>query len=149
MMSDVVKEEQRIVVGVDGSGPSREALRWAVAQGGLTGASVEAIAAWEPPTDWYGMVPKSDRPSTVEETAERNLAETVDQAVGAHPGVDVRTTVAKGNPAAVLLKAARGAQLLVVGNRGRGEFTEALLGSVSLRCTQHATGPVVVIREGS
>lgn len=41
------------------------------------------------------------------------------------------------------------AHLLVVGNRGRGEFTEALLGSVSLRCTQHATGPVVVIREGS
>lgn len=145
-MSDSAKTGERIVVGVDGSEPSQAALRWAVAQGQLSGATVEAIAAWEPPTGWYGMLPQSDRPSVAEETVERHLTEAVTEAVGAHPSVEVRRTVAKGNPAAVLLGAARDAQLLVVGNRGRGGFTEALLGSVSQHCTQHATCPVVVIR---
>jgi nucleotide-binding universal stress UspA family protein len=146
-MTGTVNKDQRIVVGVDGSGPSKEALRWAVDQGRLTGASVEAVAAWETPTDWYGMMPRTDRPSTVEDAAQRSLDETVDEAVGAHEGVAVSKKVAQGNPANVLLEEARDAQLLVVGNRGRGGFTEALLGSVSQRCAQHAKGPVVVIRE--
>jgi nucleotide-binding universal stress UspA family protein len=46
----------------------------------------------------------------------------------------------------VLLNAAKGAQLLVVGNRGHGEFRGALLGSVSMHCVQHAPCPVVVFR---
>lgn len=54
--------------------------------------------------------------------------------------------VVEGNTAAVLLKAAEGADLLVVGCRGHGGFVGALLGSVSQHCVQHATCPVVVVR---
>ena len=46
----------------------------------------------------------------------------------------------------VLLAAAAGAQLLVVGNRGHGGFREALLGSVGQHCVQHAPCPVLVVR---
>jgi nucleotide-binding universal stress UspA family protein len=58
----------------------------------------------------------------------------------------VRARVVEGNAAQVLLDASDGADLLVVGSRGHGGFTEALLGSVSQHCVHHARCPVVVIR---
>ncbi|MEV0561406.1 universal stress protein [Dactylosporangium sp. NPDC049742] len=51
----------------------------------------------------------------------------------------------QGHPAKVLLDAANGAELLVVGSRGHGTFTGILLGSVSQHCVQHAPCPVVVV----
>ncbi|MEV6019263.1 universal stress protein [Streptomyces sp. NPDC051997] len=70
----------------------------------------------------------------------------VAEVAGTHPPVEIRTTVTRGNAASVLVDASRDARLLVVGNRGHGRFSEALLGSVSLRCVQHAEAPVVVVR---
>ena len=61
-------------------------------------------------------------------------------------GVDIRPVVVEDNPARALLDAAKGADLLVVGSRGHGGFTEALLGSVGQHCVHHAECPVVVIR---
>lgn len=145
-MSDSGKDAERIVVGVDGSDASKAALRWAVGQGQASGAVVEALAAWEQPVDWYGLVPRTDDKTVAAAAVGERLEGIVAETVGADPGVEVRTTVTQGNPAAVLVDAARDAQLLVVGNRGHGGFSEALLGSVSLRCAQHATVPVVVIR---
>jgi nucleotide-binding universal stress UspA family protein len=58
----------------------------------------------------------------------------------------VRALIVEGNAAQVLLDASDGADLLVVGSRGHGGFTEALLGSVSQHCVHHAHCPVVVIR---
>ena len=60
--------------------------------------------------------------------------------------VKVSSTVREGNPAKILLEAADGADLLVVGSRGHGGFAEALLGSVSQHCVHHAPCPVVIIR---
>lgn len=60
--------------------------------------------------------------------------------------MEVRTEVRYGTPASVLLHAARGATLLVVGSRGRGGFAGLLLGSVAQHCAQHAECPVVVVR---
>jgi nucleotide-binding universal stress UspA family protein len=60
--------------------------------------------------------------------------------------VKIRSVVAEGHAAQVLLDASEGAELLVVGSRGRGGFTGALLGSTSQHCAQHATCPVVVVR---
>ena len=54
--------------------------------------------------------------------------------------------VREGNAAQVLLDAAQGADLLVVGSRGHGGFTEALLGSVSQHCVHHAQCPIVIVR---
>jgi nucleotide-binding universal stress UspA family protein len=55
--------------------------------------------------------------------------------------------VTEGHPARILLDASGGADLLVAGSRGHGGFAEALLGSVSQHCVQHASCPVVVIRD--
>jgi nucleotide-binding universal stress UspA family protein len=138
----------RVVVGVDGSGSSQSALRWALRQAQLTGGSVWAVIAWEIPL-YYGMAPFAavkgvDLPGM----AKHVLAHAVSDAVSATgASVPVGQRVAQGDAAQVLIEAARGAALLVVGNRGHGGFTEALLGSVSQRCTARAACPVVVVRD--
>ena len=68
---------------------------------------------------------------------------------GPATNVPVHQVVLAGNPAQVLLDTAAGADLLVVGSRGHGGFTEALLGSVSQRCVHHARCPVVVVHKSS
>ena len=142
--------ERRIVVGVDGSPTSDEALRWAIRQAQLTGASVDAVTAWEYPASMggFGLAPMGMYDNT---DFAKVAADIVTGAIGrvadpADGGVTVRPRVAEGNAASVLLAAADGADLLVVGSRGHGGFTAALLGSVSQHCVQHARCPVVVIR---
>ena len=139
-----------IVAGVDGSPSSISALRWAIAQAGLTGASVDAVIAWHYPAaaagGGYGMAAGGAEPGDFREIAEKVIADAVSTAADPASGVRVRPRVAEGNSARVLLDASAGADLLVVGSRGHGGFAEALLGSVSQHCVQHASCPVVVIR---
>jgi nucleotide-binding universal stress UspA family protein len=142
-----VGKGHRIVAGVDGSASSVEALRWAVWQAELTGGTVDAVMAWQPPAAsglaWgVSMADETD----YEKIAAKVLADAVGQAVGVGSKVRVRPVVAEGNAAEVLLDAAAGADLLVVGCRGHGGFARALLGSVSQHCTHHSRCPVVVIR---
>lgn len=144
-MADEAGGAGRIVVGVDGSEPSREALRWAVRQASLTGATVDAVMTWEYPTV-YGWAPTTIDVD-LEGAARTELAKTVDEALGDTSAV--RQKVVEGNAATVLLSESKGAELLVVGNRGHGGFTEALLGSVGQHVTQHATCPVVIVRDGA
>jgi nucleotide-binding universal stress UspA family protein len=136
----------RIVVGVDGSEPSRAALRWAVRQAELTGAEVEAVLAWHYPSA-YGWAPSVD--VDLGSLAGVALADILAEVLGQEPAVTVRSSVVEGPTAPVLLDAAKGADLLVVGSRGHGGFAGALLGSVSQHCVQHGRCPVVVIRDGS
>ncbi len=139
----------RIVVGVDGSPSSKAALAWAVEQAELTGASVEAVIAWHYPIMVGGM---PFAPIGVVESADFGdfAAKVLSDAIGATVDPDgpvkVSSVVREGNAAQVLLDAAKGAELLVVGSRGHGGFTEALLGSVSQACVHHARCPVVIIR---
>ena len=137
--------QRRIVVGVDGSVPSKAALSWAVEQGRLTGAVVEAVIAWEFPATYGYPVPVSD--VNWEQLARQAVSEAVaDVSEGTAP-VKVTYKVVEGNAAQVLLEESVGADLLVVGNRGHGGFVEALLGSTGQHCVHHATCPVVVIRD--
>jgi nucleotide-binding universal stress UspA family protein len=62
------------------------------------------------------------------------------------PLVSVDVEAVAGGPAPVLLDAAEGADLLVLGHRGRGAFSSAVLGSVGLQCVLHATCPVTIVR---
>jgi nucleotide-binding universal stress UspA family protein len=78
--------------------------------------------------------------------SERTLADAVAEASTARPGIAVHPKVIRGHPAKVLVDQANDADLLVVGSHGHGGFVGALLGSVSQRCVQHATCPVVVVR---
>jgi nucleotide-binding universal stress UspA family protein len=138
----------RIVAGVDGSPPSVDALRWAVRQAELTGGAVDAVIAWQFPlaAGGLGWAPTAGLDNTdFAGVAARFLSAAV-AAVSPPPSVKVRELVVEGYPARVLLDAAKDADLLVVGHRGHGAFTEALLGSVSANCVHHAHCPVVVIR---
>jgi nucleotide-binding universal stress UspA family protein len=78
--------------------------------------------------------------------AEKELADAISEVAGPDPDVTINPVVVQGWPAEVLLAAAEGADLLVLGNRGRGGFASALLGSVSQNCVHHATCPVLIIR---
>lgn len=142
-------EGPRIVVGVDGSESSKQALRWALRQAEATGSVLEAVTAWEYP-QLYGslgwMPPLSEEEVDFERIARQVLLDAVKEVAGPEPSVELRTTVAFGPPTSVLLEASRGASLLALGSRGHGGFKEALLGSVGQHCTHHATCPVVVVR---
>ncbi|MGZ4517327.1 MAG: universal stress protein [Mycobacteriaceae bacterium] len=134
----------RIVVGVDGSDGSKAALRWAVGQAELSGAKVEAVAAWEYPAT-YGWAPMYSDDETLPELTKKQVSETVRDTLGAEAADLVGVTVTEGQSAHVLLTSAAGADLLVVGRRGRGGFAGLLLGSVSQHCVHHASCPVVVV----
>ncbi len=139
----------RIVAGVDGSLSSLSALRWAVRQAGLTGASVDAVTAWSYPAaaGGFGWAPTGMEGSfDFEENAEKIVTDAIASIVDPGSDVSVHARVIEGVAAQVLLDAADGADLLVVGSRGHGGFAEALLGSVSQHCVHHARCPVVVIR---
>ena len=141
-------QDRRIVVGVDSSHGSRTALRWALAQARLTGATVEAVAAWQNPAMIgysYGWVPAEFEGESIAGAAGKVLAEAVADVAGPDELAPVVTTTAEGPPAQVLLSAAKGAEMLVVGSRGHGAFAGMLLGSVSQHCVQHAPCPVVVV----
>ena len=141
------KSGGRIVVGVDGSPSSHQALRWAAHQARVTGATLEVVTGWEYPLT-YAWVPLDPSDSGPGDEAKRNLQATVAEILGDDPGVDITYTVVEGHAAAVLLAAAKGASHLVVGSRGHGGFTGVLLGSVSLHCVNHAKCPVTVVRDG-
>ncbi|MEU9045750.1 MULTISPECIES: universal stress protein [unclassified Kitasatospora] len=143
-MDTEVPPERRIVVGVDGSSPSKRALRWALGQAAATGAVVEAVICWRFPTV-YGWAPASvDR--ELGAVAGRMLAQAVAEVTTDDNHVEIVEIVESGHAAEILLERARGAELLVVGNRGLGGLAGTLLGSVGQLCVQHAPCPVVVVR---
>ena len=142
----------RIVAGVDGSESSLAALRWAVRQAELTGGTVEAVIAWHYPVLPIPVGPPPVAvidPAEFEKAADKTVTEAIHAVAGSGSNVQVSAQVTEGNAAQVLIDAAAGADLLVVGYRGHGGFTEALLGSVSQQCVHHARCPVVIVRDGN
>ncbi|MFF4582553.1 universal stress protein [Streptomyces sp. NPDC001389] len=141
-------EETRVVVGLDGSPSSQAALRWAVRYAGLVNGRVVAVSAWDVPGAASWSAPAVDTEFD-EEEAERSLVEEVRTVLGPEGASRVHQRLVRGNPADVLVDAAEGADLLVVGSRGRGGFRRALLGSVSQQVALHAPCPVTIIRPDS
>ena len=125
----------RVVVGVDGSPASGEALAWALADASRRCATLVAIHVWQHQP--APALPHSSLPSSVLGRVELELAarELLDRelagVVGAKPEVHILRYVALGNAASILLAAAEGAEELVVGSRGSGGFNGLLLGSVT------------------
>lgn len=138
-------QEQGIVVGVDGSASSKQALAWALRHADTTGQPVTAILAWEIPAN-YGTAAMVLPAAEFADEAQRELKQVVGEVAAAFPNVRVESRIAEGHPAKVLLKEAEHAQLLVVGSRGHGGFVGAILGSVSQYCVTHAKCPVLVLR---
>lgn len=143
------RRDHRIVTGVDGSASSLSALRWAIHLARCTGAAVDVVAVWRCPVCAGGCGWASGGAGhryAFAEIAEKIVADAIGDALGAGGEVRARAWVVEGDPAEVLLDASDGADLLVVGSRGDGGLTGAMLGSVSQHCVHHACCPVVVIR---
>jgi nucleotide-binding universal stress UspA family protein len=138
------KAGERIVVGVDGSPTSEQALRWAVEQARLTGWELHAVVACDFPVP-YATPVLADQDWSGE--AAGALRKSLENTVGDVEAVRISQHVSRGHPARVLLDAATGAGLLVVGGRGFGGFTGMLLGSVSQHLITHAPCPVAVVHE--
>lgn len=146
---------ERIVVGLDESAGGRAALVFALADAARRGAAVEVVTAFEVPGYWeaiYGAPIVPDSPSldevrdAVRDQATRTVEEVSKDLATSLPELPPVTVTAVGGSAAdALLRAARGADLLVVGSRGRGGFASMLLGSVSLQCVLHAPCAVTVV----
>lgn len=137
----------QVVVGVDGSVVSRLAARFAFGEAAARGVGLTVVHAWskpwhpalrsvEVPTDW--PLPEADSASM--------LAESI--AVGREdfPAVAVTDRLVEGRPAEALVDLSGGAELLVVGSRGRGGLAGLVLGSVSHAVVHRAQCPVAVVR---
>ncbi|PVZ06310.1 universal stress protein [Actinomycetospora cinnamomea] len=138
-----------VLVGVDGSTDADAALRYAVEEARRRGGRVLAIAAAEPPAIGALDVESMPvNPEAVRQRTARGTREHVDEVLAGVEGdrVSVEVRARLGRPTSVLVHAARDADLLVVGHRGRGPVASALLGSVGLGCVLHAPCPVTVVR---
>ncbi|MHB8323523.1 MAG: universal stress protein [Candidatus Dormibacteria bacterium] len=136
----------KIVVGIDGSKHALAALRWACQEALLRGASLELVAAWSIPSATYDIAS-----SEVVQAMQDSASEAVDAARAevraTAPGLEITSEVFQGQAARILVERARGADLLVVGSRGLGDFKALLLGSVSQECSHHSPVPIVIVRE--
>lgn len=133
----------RIVVGVDGSPGSKNALRWAGHLATLTDARIDVVAAWEYAALFgFTVLPQFEFPAG---DIERSLNETVDEVFGEDRPAGLRIKALEGPAAETLVTLSKGALMLVVGSRGHGGFSGLLLGSVSARVAEHAECPVLVV----
>ncbi|WP_086820410.1 universal stress protein [Allokutzneria sp. NRRL B-24872] len=136
-----------IVVGVDGSEPSVQALRWAFKEAMLRDASVTAAIFWTPP----GISPASMPIPVVTpmddetEVYREVLAEALRRARAGYEDVPVHEVVEPGMAGTRLTELAEGSEMLVLGSHGHGHVMTALMGSVSAAVIRKANCPVVVI----
>jgi nucleotide-binding universal stress UspA family protein len=132
-----------VVVGVDGSSQSRQALEWALAHAAERGSTVEAIMTVDPRDR------DAEQLGEALSEATRHLATIVADAVAQHPASPVvAETVVHGDPAVTLVNASRTAELVVLGSHGMSRISNPELGSVSLACIRLGSCPVLVIPPG-
>lgn len=132
-----------IVVGVDGSEQSLAALDWAITEARLRAGQLRLVTAW-----YYPPLASTVGDGVIDDTFEK-AAEAIHAAAlkkVTDAGVPVTGEVVENSPGAALLDAATDADLLVVGSRGHGGFTDLLLGSVSTHVVHHAHCPVLIVR---
>ena len=129
----------RIVVGIDGSEVSMKALDWAAAEADRAGATLDIETAYEPGYEFI-----------THDEVQHSMARLIDEATvrvrKAHPDLLTTNGTHEAAPAAVLIDASQGADLLVVGSRGAGGFKGLLLGSVSQKCSLHSHCPITIVR---
>jgi nucleotide-binding universal stress UspA family protein len=134
-----------IVVGVDGSSHSQNALNWALAESALRQVPVIALAVAPAATSIFGITGQFDPSQETLEKVHRAVQAEVDEAVASHPGQTVTVRVVSGVPADEVIKASEGADMVVLGARGTGGFKRLAMGSVSSQVSRHAHCPVVVV----
>lgn len=142
-----MQSSQPIVVGVDGSRASVEALREAKDMAELMGCPLKVVATWElPATAAQYPYPLED---TFEDAARRRLEQSLAAVFGEELPPGLQQEVLAGSPARVLRDLSEDARMLVVGSRGHGGFVGLLLGSVSSAVAAHAKCPVLITHRAS
>ncbi|MEV4702925.1 universal stress protein [Actinoplanes sp. NPDC049316] len=135
-----------IIVATDGTAHGKAAVQWAAREAERRGVLLRITYVY----DWEWREARFDYSNQYVDAARRMAeaitAKGVDQAHEVAPAVRIETDALIGHAAARLLAAAEGAELMVLGSRGRGGFASLLLGSVSQRVATHAACPVVVVR---
>ncbi len=134
-----------VVVGVDGSEASQDALKWAADYAAVAGAQLRAVSAWQWPISLGVALPLPEDYSPLDD-ATAAVQQAITEALGSSPAVPIVTQIVEGAPAPALVEQAKDAALLVVGSRGHGGFTGLLMGSTSEYCAHHAPCPVVIVR---
>ncbi len=146
----VEPSRQRVLVAYDGSSSSAAALTWAAREAGSRGARLRVLFAADAEGADVGgaaVLAEMAHAAGVEIAEEgASWATTLD---GGPPREAVETDVRLARPDRALVQASRGADLLVMGNRGRGAIAGALLGSVAFSVIAQAACPVVVVRGDS
>jgi nucleotide-binding universal stress UspA family protein len=136
-----------IIVGVDGSGHSDRALDWAAREAALRQVPLTVLTVHQVAVGYTGTaiyLPADEAPTERARGLAQDRTDKVLAGLSAAPSqVTVRSVA--GIPSQELLNAAKDADMLVVGSRGAGGFTQLLMGSVSAQVIHHAPCPVVVI----
>lgn len=142
----------RVVVGVEDAPQARAALEWAITYAQRVGARVHAVTAWAPTPHLTAGPEMGAGVALMDPITGGQLQAAAQERLRAAlatlpPGVEqiVDSSAVPGDPATVLIDAARDADLLVLGNAGRGALAAAVTGSVAARCAHHATCPVVLV----
>lgn len=136
-----------ILIGVDGSAHNQTALRFAFQTAAERDTELIAMQVWD---ETPGVVPIPEQHlKQRQESVHHSITGQLASHSKDYPHVSTRAIAQRGHPVVELTKAAHDAQLLVVGDRGSGGFTELLLGSVATGVLHHASGTVAVVRNGS
>lgn len=142
-------KEDIVVVAVDGSDASKNAVRWAANTAMKRGIPLRLASSYTMPQFLYaeGMVP----PKELFEDLQAETLEKIEEARAlAHevaPEIKIGHTVAEGSPIDMLLEMSHGVTMIVMGSRGMGGLSGMVTGSVSASVVSHANCPVVVVRE--
>lgn len=138
-----------VIVGVDGSDEALRAVRWAVPEARRRRATLRLVTAFAWTDDrmvgWPGLG-QAAYGERLHAVAEHGLAAAAVAAADLDPDLPVEQHLARGFPGRVLCEQSEDAELLVVGDHGRGRITSALVGSVAVGVAAHAACPVVVVR---
>lgn len=143
-MEDNRSRRPVVLVGVDGSAQSGEALRWAARYVTLSGGEFHPIIVWDH-MPGFGYFPEGAE--SLEREARVTLEHAIEKYLGDERPFGMESQVRQGNPRSVLIEESRTADLLVVGDRGYGGFVGLMLGSVVGACVHHAKCSVVVVRQ--
>jgi nucleotide-binding universal stress UspA family protein len=145
------RSNRPVVVGYDGSDGARTALDWAVDEAQRQKRPLHLVYARpvpvRPAVPGYSFVEDGYLAELDDEQAQRVLTSGLDRVQELAPGLEVRTSTPTGRASAVLVDASDAASCIVVGARGRGAVTTALLGSTSVDVAATARCPVVVVRQ--
>lgn len=140
-------DERRIVVGVEGP-ESKATLDWAIEEAFRRDATVEAVMVWNDPyasKNWTAPMTATAQPRSIAANRSAQLTHLVEDALRRYPGAQVEAYLRDGRPASTLLRAAEGADLVVIGSATNTGVAAVMSRSVVRQVVAHAPCPVVIV----